>query len=109
MGLAYLIHQRADYVRSQRTMLGDIDKFARSICRHPKVEQVEIGDGILVPREVVAKICTECYQGLPADYSSPHSAVMTDEESIPFLYHLSHWAEKSERLATRKEAGTCHE
>jgi hypothetical protein len=81
-------------------------------CSHPEVEQVEVGDGILLPREVVAKICTECYERLPAVYSSPHSVIVTNEESVPFPYHridLSYWTEESERLATRKEAGTCQE
>jgi hypothetical protein len=73
---------------------------------HPEVEQVEVGDGILVPREVVAKICTTCLERLPADYSSPHSVIMTNEESVPFPYHridLSYWTSKGERFATTGE------
>lgn len=74
-------------------------------CPHPEVEQVEIGDdGVLGPREVVAKVCTSCLRALPADYSSPGSVIMTTERSVPF-----HWAEAQERLATGKEVNQCHE
>lgn len=52
----------ADGVQQAETFAQELKR-----CRHPQVEPVTLSTG-----ELVACVCIDCYEQLPADYIEPH-------------------------------------